>query len=71
VSAGNGYLAPAVVRQAPDCLVKGQNCGGYTLRGGPAAALRGLMTWSINWDRYNNLEFSRSHREKEFRVRGI
>jgi chitinase len=61
VSAGNGYLAPAVVRQALDCLVKGQNCGGYTLRGGPAAALRGLMTWSINWDRFHGYEFQNSH----------
>jgi len=61
VSAGNGYLAPAVVRQALDCLVKGQNCGGYTLRGGPAAALRGLMTWSINWDRFYGYEFQNSH----------
>ena len=30
VSAGNGYTAPAAVHQALDCLVKGQNCGGYT-----------------------------------------
>jgi chitinase len=61
VSAGNGHLAPAVVRQALDCLVKGQSCGGYTLRGGPAPALRGLMTWSINWDRYYGYEFQNSH----------
>jgi chitinase len=61
VSAGNGHLAPAVVRQALDCLVKGQNCGGYTPRAGPARALRGLMTWSINWDRYYGYEFQNSH----------
>ncbi len=52
VSAGNGYTAPAAVHQALDCLVKGQNCGGYSLRGGASPAFRGLMTWSINWDRY-------------------
>ncbi|MGW6279558.1 chitinase [Kribbella sp. NPDC055071] len=61
VSAGNGYTAPAAVHQALDCLVKGQNCGGYSLRGGTSPAFRGLMTWSINWDRYYNWEFQNSH----------
>jgi chitinase len=60
-SAGNGYTAPAAVQQALDCLVKGQNCGGYTLRGGASPAFRGLMTWSINWDKYYNWEFRNSH----------
>ncbi|MFC0629004.1 chitinase [Kribbella deserti] len=61
VSAGNGYTAPAAVHQALDCLVKGTNCGGYTLRGGASPSFRGLMTWSINWDRYYNWEFQNSH----------
>jgi chitinase len=61
VSAGNGYTAPAAVHTALDCLVKGQNCGGYSLRGGPSPALRGLMTWSINWDAYYDWEFRNSH----------
>jgi chitinase len=61
VSAGNGYTAPVAVHQALDCLVKGQNCGGYSLRGGTSPGLRGLMTWSINWDRYYNWEFRNSH----------
>ncbi|MGW1341244.1 chitinase [Kribbella sp. NPDC002412] len=61
VSAGNGYTAPAVVHQALDCLVKGQSCGGYSLRGGASPAFRGLMTWSINWDRYYGWEFKNSH----------
>ena len=61
VSAGNGYTPPAQVHQALDCLVKGQNCGGYSLRGGASPNLRGLMTWSINWDRYYNWEFQNSH----------
>src|SRR3954451_8260997 len=46
-SAGNGYASPAAVQQAVDCLVKGLNCGGYTLRGGTSPDFRGLMTWSI------------------------
>jgi chitinase len=62
VSAGNGYTAPAVVQQALDCLVKGASCGGYALRGGASPSLRGLMTWSINWDRHYNWEFMNSHR---------
>jgi chitinase len=57
VSAGNGYVAPAVVQAAVNCLVKGTGCGSYTLRGGTSPAFRGLMTWSINWDRYYNWEF--------------
>ena len=60
-SAGNGHTAPAAVHQALDCLVKGQNCCGYTLRGGASPSFRGLMTWSINWDKYYNWEFQNSH----------
>ncbi len=59
--AGNGYTTPAQVHQAVDCLAKGTNCGGYALRGGPSPAFRGLMTWSINWDRFNGFEFMNSH----------
>jgi chitinase len=61
VPAGNGHTSPAQVQQALTCLVKGQGCGSYTLRGGPSPALRGLMTWSINWDRYFNWEFMNAH----------
>jgi chitinase len=60
-SAGNGFVAPDQVHAALTCLVRGQGCGGYALRGGPALALRGLMTWSINWDRFFNWEFQNSH----------
>ena len=61
VSAGNGYTAPAAVHTALNCLARNQSCGGYTLRGGASPALRGLMTWSINWDRYYGWEFQNSH----------
>jgi chitinase len=61
VSAGNGYTAPGVVQQAVNCLARNQSCGGYTLRGGASPAFRGLMTWSINWDRYYNWEFQNNH----------
>jgi chitinase len=59
--AGNGFTTVAEVQKAFDCLAKGTNCGTYRPRG-VYPGLRGLMTWSINWDRYNGFEFSRSHR---------
>lgn len=62
VSAGNGYTSPSDVQAAVTCLVKGSGCGSYSLRGGTSPSLRGLMTWSINWDRYYNWEFQNSHR---------
>ncbi|MEV4312065.1 glycoside hydrolase family 18 protein [Actinocrispum sp. NPDC049592] len=57
VSAGNGYISPAQNQQAVTCLARGTNCGGYTLRGGASPDFRGLMTWSVNWDRFYNWEF--------------
>ncbi|WP_338493314.1 glycoside hydrolase family 18 protein [Streptomyces sp. SJL17-4] len=55
--AGNGHTAPAEVNKALDCLTKRTNCGSYQTHG-TWPALRGLMTWSINWDRYNQWQFS-------------
>ncbi|MFC4114560.1 chitinase [Nonomuraea zeae] len=60
-NAGNGFTTVAEVQKAFDCLAKGSNCGTYRPRG-VYPNLRGLMTWSINWDRFNGSEFSRSHR---------
>ncbi|GIM91413.1 hypothetical protein Ato02nite_032060 [Paractinoplanes toevensis] len=57
VSAGNGYVAPAAVQQAVGCLVSGANCGGYAVRSGTNPNFRGLMTWSINWDKFYGWEF--------------
>ncbi|MGP4006597.1 chitinase [Streptomyces sp. 4N124] len=59
INAGNGYVAPAEVVKTLDCLTKKSNCGSYTTHG-TWPALRGLMTWSINWDRYANWEFQRT-----------
>lgn len=56
--AGNGYVPPATLDAALDCLTAGTSCGGYQLRGGTHPDLRGLMTWSINWDAYNGGEFA-------------
>lgn len=60
-SAGNGYTAPAAVHDALNCLARNQSCGGYTLRGPVSPGIRGLMTWSVNWDRYFGWEFMNSH----------
>ncbi|WP_432067719.1 chitinase [Streptomyces sp. C10-9-1] len=57
--AGNGYTTPAEVNKALDCLTRGTGCGSYRTHG-TWPTLRGLMTWSINWDRFNNREFSRN-----------
>ncbi|MFJ5264601.1 chitinase [Streptomyces sp. NPDC088387] len=59
VNAGNGYVAPAEVTKALDCLTRKTNCGSYTTHG-TWPSLRGLMTWSINWDRFSNWEFQRT-----------
>ncbi|GAB3003738.1 chitinase [Saccharothrix stipae] len=61
INAGNGFTSVAEVHRSLDCLMKGVNCGTYK----PKAVypnLRGLMTWSVNWDRHAGFEFSRSHR---------
>jgi chitinase len=62
VSAGNGYVSPAVIQSAVTCLVKNTGCGGYTLRSGTNPNFRGLMTWSINWDKFYGWEFKNSHK---------
>ncbi|MEU8838727.1 glycoside hydrolase family 18 protein [Streptomyces roseus] len=58
-NAGNGHTPPAEVNKALDCLTKKTNCGTYQTHG-TWPALRGLMTWSINWDRFGAWEFSKN-----------
>ncbi|MFG2996165.1 chitinase [Streptomyces sp. NPDC048340] len=58
-NAGNGHTTPAEVNKALDCLTKKANCGSYQTHG-TWPALRGLMTWSINWDRFGSWEFSKN-----------
>jgi chitinase len=58
-NAGNGYVSPAEVTKTLDCLTKRTNCGSYTPHG-TWPGLRGLMTWSINWDRFGGWEFQRT-----------
>ncbi|MGY1578821.1 chitinase [Streptomyces sp. MN13] len=58
-NAGNGHVSPAEVVKTLDCLTKRTNCGSYATHG-TWPALRGLMTWSINWDRFGGWEFQRT-----------
>ncbi|MEU7410475.1 glycoside hydrolase family 18 protein [Streptomyces sp. NPDC042638] len=58
-NAGNGYVSPSEVTKTLDCLTKKTNCGSYATHG-TWPALRGLMTWSVNWDRYANWEFEKN-----------
>ncbi|MER6344241.1 chitinase [Streptomyces sp. NPDC001595] len=58
-NAGNGYVAPAEVVKTLDCLTRKANCGSYTTHG-TWPGLRGLMTWSVNWDRFGGWEFQRT-----------
>lgn len=60
-AASSGQTDAANVQKSLDCLIKLQQCGSYT----PAIArtdFRGLMTWSINWDEFENGAFSTPHR---------
>jgi chitinase len=61
VSAGNGFTSVADVQTAVRCLVFNTGCGSYTLRSGLNPNFRGLMTWSINWDRFYGWEFMNNH----------
>uniref|UniRef100_UPI000A36E426 chitinase n=1 Tax=Amycolatopsis lexingtonensis TaxID=218822 RepID=UPI000A36E426 len=56
-AAGGGYQAPANTVSALNCLAKGTSCGSFK----PSAtypAIRGAMTWSINWDASNGYGFA-------------
>lgn len=61
VNAGNGYTSVTEVKTALNCLMKGQQCGSYKPKS-TYPNMRGLMTWSINWDQYNGNEFSRNYK---------
>jgi chitinase len=62
-AAGSGYTAPAEVKKALNYLTKGTSYGGtYVIRkAGGYPGLRGIMTWSVNWDKVNNNEFASNY----------
>jgi len=61
-SAGGGFAPPSEVHKALDYLIKGESFGGNYTLSQTYPNLRGLMTWSVNWDAFNNFEFSNEHR---------
>jgi chitinase len=55
--AGSGYVSPQTVNNALSCLARGASCGSFK----PSTtypAIRGAMTWSINWDASNGWAFA-------------
>ncbi|KAM5472836.1 hypothetical protein MauCBS54593_002549 [Microsporum audouinii] len=63
VNAGNGFVDTDGVQSALDCLMTGESCGTYKPRGGKSPSFRGLMTWSINWDKFSGWQFMDPHRK--------
>lgn len=63
-NAGGGFTSVAEVQKALDALIKGIQLPSYKTRGSTEGypGFRGVMTWSINWDKFNNFEFSNRHR---------
>ncbi len=55
--AGNGYVSNAELQTALDGLINGGTVGSYKINN-KYPNLRGLMTWSINWDQYSNFAWS-------------
>ena len=58
-AAGSGYVSTSVVENAVNALVNGTSSGNFKA---PKAypALRGVMTWSINWDATNNYAWAKA-----------
>ncbi|RHY38034.1 hypothetical protein DYB37_012888 [Aphanomyces astaci] len=57
-SAGRGQATPEVIRRALTCLAQGVGCDTVKPKQ-PYPTFRGVMTWSINWDRFDNFAFSK------------
>ena len=57
-SANRGFVSAQVVSDSLNCLTRLLNCG--SIRPNQAyPSMRGVMTWSINWDRHDGYVFSR------------
>ena len=62
-AASGGFTDAASVQSALDRLILGAPSVGYQLANpGGYPSLRGLMTWSINWDVFSGQSFSAPHR---------
>ena len=56
-AAGGGYMDPAQIVRALDCLEAGTNCGSFS-PDTPYGPIGGVMTWSVNWDATNGYAFA-------------
>jgi len=63
VNAGNGYTGSQGVINALDYIIKGNSFGGQYSLSKTYPKLRGVMSWSINWDQFGNFAFSNPVRE--------
>lgn len=63
-AAGSGYTNTTEVESSLDYIILGNSFGGQYQLANPEGYedFRGLMTWSINWDIANNLEFADTYR---------
>ena len=57
-NAGGGYTSPETVISGLDYLIRGNSFGGRYTLGQTYPNLRGVMSWSTNWDEFGNLNFS-------------
>jgi chitinase len=59
-AASSGFTAPSAVLESLEYLRNGKSYGGKYILRNPAGypSLRGLMTWSINWDQVNGYALS-------------
>lgn len=57
-----GYTTPPELQKALNYLTRDESFGGKYVRQSPGnySSLRGIMTWSINWDAVNHHHFSSS-----------
>ncbi len=62
VNAGNGHTGSQGVIKALDYLINNNSFGGQYRLSQTYPNLRGIMSWSINWDKFENLSFSNAVR---------
>lgn len=58
-AAGSGYVDPALIKRALSCMAYGTNCGDFQPNR-TYPEIRGVMTWSINWDATTGYQFASS-----------
>lgn len=58
-AAGSGYVSTKTLKKAVNALVKGKSSGNFKVPK-KYKKLRGIMTWSINWDATNNYAWGKA-----------